>query len=216
MDHLNGLLMTDMAENKKVIRTISSIRHDGVGSIESTDHWDLFFDASYNARTSMLDGAKVVQGRGDVENENGEGKLDEAEAEVLYRHTLEMREHVSGIDHPDMLLAVNNLGSLLKKQGKLDEAEVLYQGALGDIIEEDLEFLSNENMVMEKEKEEKDSGKEEKEEEEEEEEEEASCAAAEEEVDRVVEMETLVGGGIVQMDIDMSEGMVDVKGYVAG
>ena len=32
--------------------------------------------------------------------------------------------------HPDTLTSVNNLGSLLKAQGKLDEAEPLYRRAL--------------------------------------------------------------------------------------
>ena len=34
------------------------------------------------------------------------------------------------MDHPSTLTSVNNLGSLLEAQGKLEEAEVLYRRAL--------------------------------------------------------------------------------------
>ena len=46
------------------------------------------------------------------------------------RRAVEERERVLGVDHPDTLSSVNNLGSLLKAQGKLEEAEVLYRRAL--------------------------------------------------------------------------------------
>ena len=51
-----------------------------------------------------------------------QGKLEEAE--VLSRRALEGRERVLGVDHPKTLISVNNLGSLLQAQGKLEEAEV--------------------------------------------------------------------------------------------
>ena len=35
-----------------------------------------------------------------------------------------------GVDHPDTLISVNSLGGLLEKQGKLEEAEVLYRRSL--------------------------------------------------------------------------------------
>ena len=35
-----------------------------------------------------------------------------------------------GSDDPETLISVNNLGSLLKEQGKLEEAEVLFRRAL--------------------------------------------------------------------------------------
>ena len=38
---------------------------------------------------------------------------------------LEGFERVLGVDHPDTLGSVNNLGMLLKEQGKLEEAETM-------------------------------------------------------------------------------------------
>ena len=37
---------------------------------------------------------------------------------------------VTGDRHPRTLISINNLGMLLKAQGKLDEAGVLYNGAV--------------------------------------------------------------------------------------
>ncbi|KAJ1637412.1 hypothetical protein T492DRAFT_586746 [Pavlovales sp. CCMP2436] len=51
------------------------------------------------------------------------GKL--AEAEPLYRCALAGREKQLGASHPSTLASVNNLGRLLKAQGKLGEAEPL-------------------------------------------------------------------------------------------
>ena len=47
-----------------------------------------------------------------------------------YQRALEGRERVLGVDHPHTLTSVNNLGTLLQTQGKLEEAEVLYRRAL--------------------------------------------------------------------------------------
>ena len=52
-----------------------------------------------------------------------QGKLEEAE--TLSRRALEGRERVLGVNHPDTLILVGNLGSLLEAQGKLEEAEML-------------------------------------------------------------------------------------------
>jgi len=49
---------------------------------------------------------------------------------VLCRRALEVSERVLGGDHPNTLSSVSNLGLLLQKQGKLEEAEVLYRRAL--------------------------------------------------------------------------------------
>ena len=46
------------------------------------------------------------------------------------REALERTRRVLGDDHPETLIAVNNLGSLLQEQGKLDEAEAYYREAL--------------------------------------------------------------------------------------
>ena len=47
-----------------------------------------------------------------------------------FRCALEVRERVLGIDHPDTLHSLNNLGGLLYKQAKLGEAEVQFRRAL--------------------------------------------------------------------------------------
>ena len=57
-----------------------------------------------------------------------QGKLNEAEP--LLRRALEARERVSGVDHSETLISVNNLGGLLQAQGKLEEAVVLYRRGL--------------------------------------------------------------------------------------
>ena len=49
---------------------------------------------------------------------------------MVHRRGLAGRERVSGVDHPETLTSVNNLGSLLQAQGKLEEAEVLKRRAL--------------------------------------------------------------------------------------
>ena len=45
---------------------------------------------------------------------------------MLYRRALEGREKALGLNHPDTLASVNNLGALLYKQGHLEEAKVLF------------------------------------------------------------------------------------------
>ena len=53
-----------------------------------------------------------------------------AEAEPLYKRSLEIREKKLGKDHPDVATALNNLAELYKSQGRYEEAEPLYQRAL--------------------------------------------------------------------------------------
>ncbi len=53
-----------------------------------------------------------------------------AEAEPLYRHALEMREGVLGADHPAVGFIVRELAGLTYRQGRLDEAALLYERAL--------------------------------------------------------------------------------------
>ena len=55
----------------------------------------------------------------------GDGKP--MEAEPLAREALAGRKRVLGAAHPDTLASLNNLANLLKQQGKLTEAESLYQ-----------------------------------------------------------------------------------------
>jgi non-specific serine/threonine protein kinase/serine/threonine-protein kinase len=47
----------------------------------------------------------------------------EAEAEKLYRQTLEIRRRTLGPDHPDTLASMMNLGNILNQQGQYAEAE---------------------------------------------------------------------------------------------
>ena len=56
------------------------------------------------------------------------GHLDEGER--VARESLQSREETLGPKHPDTLLSVNNLASLLQEQGKLGEAEPLFRRAL--------------------------------------------------------------------------------------
>ena len=48
----------------------------------------------------------------------------------MYRRALDGYEKALGADHPSTLSTVNNLGNLLKQQGKYDEAYVMYRRAL--------------------------------------------------------------------------------------
>ncbi len=53
-----------------------------------------------------------------------------AEAEVLLRHVLEVRERVLGKEHPDTINTINNLAALYDAQGRYAEAEPLFRRAL--------------------------------------------------------------------------------------
>jgi tetratricopeptide (TPR) repeat protein len=53
-----------------------------------------------------------------------------AEAEPLYRRTLDIREQQLGLEHPDTADILNNLAGLYYAQGRYTEAESLYQRAL--------------------------------------------------------------------------------------
>ena len=50
------------------------------------------------------------------------------EAERLHRRALEGGESQLGPQHPDTLIWVNNLATLLQKQGKLEEASPSFTG----------------------------------------------------------------------------------------
>jgi len=50
-----------------------------------------------------------------------------AEAEVMYRQTLQLNETVLGKDHPDTLRNMNGVASSLHEQGKYTEAEALHR-----------------------------------------------------------------------------------------
>ena len=45
----------------------------------------------------------------------------------MHRRALEGREKVLGLEHPDTLTSVSQLGSALLKQGKYDEAEAMHR-----------------------------------------------------------------------------------------
>src|SRR5437762_2777222 len=49
---------------------------------------------------------------------------------ALFREELEMHKRLSGDDHPDVAVGLNNLAALLQSQGKLAEAEALHRQAL--------------------------------------------------------------------------------------
>ncbi|KFZ16904.1 hypothetical protein V501_02017 [Pseudogymnoascus sp. VKM F-4519 (FW-2642)] len=53
-----------------------------------------------------------------------------AEAEVMQRQTLQLKETVLGKDHPDTLASMNNLAVSLHQQGKYAEAEAMQQRVL--------------------------------------------------------------------------------------
>ena len=57
-------------------------------------------------------------------------KDDLAAAEPLLREALEVKRETLGNRHPDTLLSINNLGSLLQAKGDLAAAELLYREAL--------------------------------------------------------------------------------------
>jgi tetratricopeptide (TPR) repeat protein len=45
------------------------------------------------------------------------------EAEALHRQTLELYKRVLGEQHPSTLISINNLASVLRAQGKHEEAD---------------------------------------------------------------------------------------------
>ena len=53
-----------------------------------------------------------------------------AEAELLFKRTLAIRERVLGAEHPDVAMSLNNLAALYDQQGRYSEAEPLFNGAL--------------------------------------------------------------------------------------
>ncbi|MCE9578122.1 MAG: serine/threonine-protein kinase [Deltaproteobacteria bacterium] len=55
---------------------------------------------------------------------------DYAEAEVLHRRALTLREQLLGAQHPLVAESLNNLGVVIYHQGRLDEARPLYERAL--------------------------------------------------------------------------------------
>lgn len=57
-----------------------------------------------------------------------QGKYEEEEA--MHRRALDAREKMLGLEHPDTLTSVNDLGLVLDSQGKYEEAEVMYRRAI--------------------------------------------------------------------------------------
>jgi Tfp pilus assembly protein PilF len=59
---------------------------------------------------------------------------DYGEAEAMLRRALEGRATVLGQEHPDTLTSVNNLGLVLSRQGKYEEAEEMRVAGKGSRI----------------------------------------------------------------------------------
>jgi hypothetical protein len=45
----------------------------------------------------------------------------------MHRRALEVREKMLGPEHPDTLTSADNLGSILERQGKYEEAEAMHR-----------------------------------------------------------------------------------------
>ena len=61
-------------------------------------------------------------------------KGDYAGAEPLFRRVLESHRRVSGPEHPDTLVYLNNLAVLLKMKGDYANAEALFRRALEALL----------------------------------------------------------------------------------
>ena len=48
----------------------------------------------------------------------------------MHRQTLELREKVLGVEHPDTLMSMNNLAMVLQAQGKYEAAEEMHRQTL--------------------------------------------------------------------------------------
>ncbi len=48
----------------------------------------------------------------------------------MHRQALVLKEKVLGPEHPDTLTSLNNLGAVLDRQGKYEEAEKMHRQAL--------------------------------------------------------------------------------------
>ena len=59
---------------------------------------------------------------------NNQGKY--AQAEALYRQSLEINRRVLGPEHPGTLASMNNLAGVYNNQGKYAQAEALYSQTL--------------------------------------------------------------------------------------
>ena len=53
-----------------------------------------------------------------------------AEAEPLFKRSIELQEKTLGRDHPDTAIVINNLAALYMKQGRYTEAEPLFRRSL--------------------------------------------------------------------------------------
>uniref|UniRef100_L7J7P1 Kinesin light chain n=1 Tax=Pyricularia oryzae (strain P131) TaxID=1143193 RepID=L7J7P1_PYRO1 len=62
-----------------------------------------------------------------TQGDQGEQVTEYEEAEQMHRETLALRKKVLGPENPSTLNSMNNLASVLKNQGKYEEAEHLYQ-----------------------------------------------------------------------------------------
>lgn len=49
------------------------------------------------------------------------------------REALSVKEKILGADHPDTALTMNNLGVIVQKQGRSQEARALFELALGHL-----------------------------------------------------------------------------------
>ncbi|EED11465.1 kinesin, putative [Talaromyces stipitatus ATCC 10500] len=81
------------------------------------------------------------------------GKYEEAEA--IHRRAVTIHEKVLGAEHPDTLVSVSHLGSVLQSQGQYEEAEVMHRRAfasrekvLGTEHPDTLASISHLNSVL--------------------------------------------------------------------
>jgi tetratricopeptide (TPR) repeat protein len=86
-----------------------------------------------------------------------QGKYNKAEQ--MNRRILEGRKKALGKEHPDTLISVNNLASVLQDQGKYDDAEAMYRQilegrkkALGNEHEDTLTTVNNLALVLQNQK----------------------------------------------------------------
>jgi Flp pilus assembly protein TadD len=48
----------------------------------------------------------------------------------MHRQTLQLKEKLLGVEHPETLTSMNNLALALSKQGKYEEAETMHRQTL--------------------------------------------------------------------------------------
>ncbi|KAH8723293.1 hypothetical protein GQ44DRAFT_710465 [Phaeosphaeriaceae sp. PMI808] len=78
----------------------------------------------------LVESHESLSGDGDVDVDTLKALDLLGKAERLYRRALQGYEKVLGVEHPHTLTSVSNLGSVLSRQGKYEEAEAMQRRAL--------------------------------------------------------------------------------------